>query len=136
LGFCKDNRGWRQVCCSPVANDLWNWSARRIPIVREKLKFIKRKLKIFYVALTYNIFGLFYLVIYLYRLGSGGDKFTRAKFFNEYVNRKVQNIRKELIRKRMQMKEKNKWKHLKLSINFFCAFFQFLYYYFLSFSLY
>jgi hypothetical protein len=38
---------------------------------------------------------------------SGGDKSTRAKFFNEYVNRKIQNIRKEFIRKGSQMEEKN-----------------------------
>jgi hypothetical protein len=34
-------------------------------------------------VLPYNIFGLFYLVMYLHQLGSGGNKFTRAKFFNE-----------------------------------------------------
>jgi hypothetical protein len=74
-------------------------------LCEKKLKFIKRKLKIFHFVLTYNIFGFFYLVMYLHRLGSGGEKSTRAKFFNEYVNRKIQNIRKELIRKESQKME-------------------------------
>jgi hypothetical protein len=37
--------------------------------------------------------------MYLNRLRNAEDKGLRAKQFHEYVNRKIQNVRKELIRK-------------------------------------
>jgi hypothetical protein len=91
-------------------------------LYEKKLKFIKLKLRIFYFALTYNIFGFFYFVMYLHPLGSDGNKSKLAKFFNKYVNREIQDIRKELIRKR---KTSEKIKNIRF---IFCALFQFLYY--------
>jgi hypothetical protein len=37
--------------------------------------------------------------MYLARLAGGENKANRARMFNDYVSRKIQNTRKELIRK-------------------------------------
>jgi BEN domain len=66
---------------------------------QDVLEFIKRELSMEIMDEKQLNHDLCFPGKYLQRLGNAVDKPQRAKLFNDYVSRKIQNTRKEILRK-------------------------------------